>query len=625
MVSNASRKRRVTLLASAVMAVTACGGGGGDSGNPAAPSLPPPAPAPTSVSGTVLVASTSVASVPTAAPANITVCFDANINRICDGDEASTSADASGAYTLTGLPTTQAPGAPLLAVVTTPGRAPYTLQSPTVRAAIISPITTLVQTGVSQGLSLDASEAATSRQLQINRAALYQNYLTTPGSASDALLIADWAIVDGLRESMTLSVGSVNPAPSDTVLARMTYTSAQTYDARFYHYTNTFDAQSGIAELYLLPAGRANGGPRSHTSMFINTWADTPQGWVRTMPEASLNFTGPGNPYVTLWSNGVRNVSTEIEGDVSGQSIASVVQLLQDPTIAPPVMTGMPTMLAGTMPSGSKVRRVKWKARYTDSFGLAGRISGATTIADAITTYPIPSTPAQATTLSLGSLSLLPSCVNGICAGYNLRAAFNEPARLVHFYRCDSDMSFTTVMNCVAIGSSDYTIGTSSDGVTPRMRFTPPGGSGSNTRGLVAHNGQVYVVTGGPNNFGSGTAVRLNRVGFNALASALGIDMAPPAPLAHSPYMGLWMTNYSGAESGSCPWVLVDALGRLGGSCTSTMARSFVLSGSISDLGNFSSTGSADVFGGTFLATGASGTWSQPATGATGTWNAIKY
>lgn len=498
------------------------------------------------------------------------------------------------------------------------------MRAPVAKAGIVSAVTTLVQAGVAQGLSLAQSEAPTARQLQVSASSLYLNYLMAGTAQADQLLIMDWAIVESLRDSIPLVVGGASQAANQLILSRLNYTSAQTWDARFYHYTNNHNGQTGTAEVYVLPTGRVNGAMRVATSAFTPSWGDGPNGWVPGMTEANINYATSGSPYSTLWSTGARNASVEIETDVAGRSIASVAQAMQDPSLnSSPTAAGINTStLVGNMPAGAKAWYVKWKARYGDFYSESSRITNTTTLNGMVAGFPTPTSPTPANTVSFGGTTATGICANNICPGLNLRASFEASANRVDYYRCDSDSSFTTISNCVASGSGAYSIGTSNDGVTPLMRLT--NSPSTLMGGLVERNGQVYVISkSSGTGFAAGKAVRLNRAAYNALATALGIDTAPTLT-ARSPYLGMWRASYTGTDSGGCAWMLVDALGNLSSTCASASSGAFPLVGTVSDLGSFSTAGTGSLFGGVFLATSASGTWTQPSSGGNGSWTATK-
>lgn len=535
-------------------------------------------------------------------------------------------AAADGSYSLTGLPASQQPGAQLLAVVSVSGGTPYTLRTSVVRPAVISPTTTLLEAGISHGLSRAEAEAASARQLQVGAALLYRNYLATPGTPSEdsAMRLNDWAIITNLRDGVPLVVGGGSASSGDLVASRLLFTTALSYDVRFYQRGATFDAATGTTELYVLPAGLINGEPRSASMSAPPMWGHGPRGWVPNMVEANVNHVSSGNPYVVQWASGARNSVSETEFNVAGQTLASVVQRLQNPSLySQPSITGInPANVPGTMPTGARVRHTKWKVTYSDVYLQTSRIPGVSSL-DALTaTYARSTAPGSGNTISLGIAPGAPSCTGGsICTGFNLRVAFDAATQGLTYYRCDSDVAFTTVSNCVVMASGSFTVGTSNDGVTPLMRLTnSPSVTAS---GFVQHNGGVYPVTRSAASQGAGSTLRMNREAYNALAAALGITPAP-ASAPRSAYMGAWRASYSGAESGICTWVLVDALGRLSGQCSSNV-RSFLLVGSVSGAGTFASTWPDDVFGGTFLATTASGVWTQPASGTGGTWSATKY
>lgn len=616
------RLRSLALSTFAVLFITSCGGGGDDAPPVGTPTTPPTQAGPSIVSGVVLVAPpapTSSASQPAAA---INVCFDANTNGVCDADEPSTSADSSGQYTLNGLPTTQTVGAPVLAVVNISGVVSYTLRAPVERAGLVSAITTLVQAGVAQGLSLAAAEAATARQLQLSTGGLYQNYQQPSTADTEALLTVDWAIVGSLRDGIPLSVGISTADEPDISLSRLAFTNAKTYDARFYQYTDSYDAQNGSARFYVLTAAVSSGVQRSTFAPLAPSWNEGPKGWVPAATEANANLTTRGNPNVVLWSNGVRNAITRTEIDVSGQSIASVVQQVQSTALnSPATISGLPASLAGTMPAGAKLRREKWTARYVDNY-LESASVPQDSLSTLISLYPNPTSPTAANTLSLGAaFTTTGSCVNNVCPGSNMRVSFDAATQFARYYRCDASTTQTNVSNCQAISTGSYTLGTSNDGVTPQMRFTAPSGLVNPVHGLVERNGKVHLISGLAYNFGAGTATRMNRIAYNALAAALGISPAPTLTTV-SPFIGIWEANYTGSETGDCPWMLIDALGNFGGQCTSA-ARGFTLFGTVSDQGSTSMTASSgEQFSGSLVGTSASGVWSQPSSSASGSWTA---
>lgn len=340
------------------------------------------------------------------------------------------------------------------------------------------------------------------------------------------------------------------------------------------------------------------------------------------MTEAGASLTTRGNPNVTLWSSGARNASTSTEIDVSGQPIASVVQQLQTAALnSSASFSGLPTNAAGTMPAGAKLFHVKWTARYATDYHLESGSVGAGSLGTVAAAYPHPASPTQGNTVSLGTTTPTGPCVNGICPGLNLRASFDAAAQSIRYHRCDSGPGgFTNVSNCLPASTGSYTIGTSNDGLTPHMRFTVP--TGSNARGLVQRNGQVYLIISSATKFGAGSSLRMNRVAYNALAAALGISPAPTLA-AVSAFMGVWQVNYTGDERGNCGWMLVDARGHFGGMCTSTATRRFSLFGEVSDQGSANISGSTnELFNGSFLPTTAAGLWSTPASGLSGNWTA---
>lgn len=632
--TSTQRLSRLALLTSAVIGITACGGGGGGGSEPA-PTFTPTPPAPTSVTGTVLVSPPAPAEVfqpapPPPPPASnvITVCFDSNANGSCDTGEPSTIAAVDGSYSLIGLPGSQAADAQVLAVVSLGSSTPYMLRAPVSRATLISPTTTLVQAGVTQGLSLAQAEVAVARQLQVGTTDLYRHYLNSPATASEdsVMLLNDWAIIASLRDGVPLAVGGGAAAGGDLVLSRLNIASAVTWDARFYQNGN-YDAATATTELYTLPEVRTNGLATPPSSLNASLMSHGRAGWVPIPNEAAVNHLSAGNPYAVHWGNGTRNAVSEREIDVSGLAIHNVIQEVQNATLySQPSITGtLPTILTGTMPAGARVKQVRWKARYVENYNPAASILGANSLATLVTAYAISATPGGDNTLSLGTAPGAPSC-NGsmpVCTGLNLRVAFDAATQGLTYYRCDSDFALVNATNCVPMATGTYTLGMSNDGTSPLMRLV--NSPGNTVTGFVERGAQVFTINR-PSGLGyaAGSTLRLNRIAYNAFAAAAGLPAAPSLA-TRSPHMGMWRATYSGGESGTCAWVLIDARGRLAGECRSTAARSFALMGTVADQGNFSSSGANDVFGGIFLATTASGVWSQPTSGASGNWSAVKY
>ncbi len=606
-----------------VFLVAACGGGGGSSNpSPTPPPPPPPPPAPVTLSGIVIGGAGAI------------VCVDANGNGACDAGETTTSADAQGAFTLTGLTATPAAGIAVTASIPAgAGGATYTLKAPASKASVISPITSLIQAGVAQGMTLVEAEAVAALQLQVNAANLYSNYATTPSSDSSALTVIGAASVVSLRDGVPLVLGALTTRSPDYTVRRFNYTNAQTFDVRHYYWTNVPNVSTGLYPFYVVADVLSNGLPRSAVpSTYVPQWVSTASGWVPSLNEANAHASTNGSPSIAIWGNGYRYVSTREDVDVSGQSIASVATQAQSLALnTESTLIGVTAnQLNGTMPTGAKVRRIRHLTveaalSYRPSDGAVG--NGATTVAGLPAAFSMPATPTQSNTLSLGNTRAPLGCVPAsgtVCTGGALRASFSA-GNVINYYLCDLDTATQASSNCVAAGSGTYTVGTALDNTTPMMSFTNLPASSTQTasaRTLIQRNNSIYVGTRGliP---GPVVTTRLNRVAFETLATALGIT-PPTLGAAISPQLGLWSTTYTGTTSGTCSHLLVDAFGAVSGTCTTSTATTFYLGGNVSSTGTANFNFASTAFAGSFLATAASGTWNETVTGDNGTWVATK-
>lgn len=619
--SKSATGHRLALLSAAVLTVSACGGGGGGSSAPTPPA--PQTPAPVSISGTVL------------GGAGATVCLDLDVNGACDAGEPTATADAQGAFTLAGL--SASPGSGIAVVAQVPAGtsgAAYVIKAPASRASVVSPITSVVQAGVDQGMTLAQSESATALQLQVGSASLYSNYLHgTANADTEALAAIGTATVEGLRLGMPLVVGSTGGSVGDYTVRSFFYFDAQNHDVRRYEAPAAVDSTTGLQRFYVIASGLAGGSTsRSAVAGYVPQWISTSSGWTPSLNEAGTHATTVGNPSISIWSNGYRYITTRVDVDVSGLPIADVVRQAQSTTInTESTITNLTaSTVTGVMPAGARVRRNRV---VTVAAPLVQRTTndyytGASTLAALVAAFPVPATATQANTASLGPTRAPLNCAAtgpSTCLGGALRAAFGA-GNTVAFYLCDWNSLNSTATNCTSAGTGTYSVGTAQDNVTPMMSFTglPTTSTQTATTRVLVERGGVYVAVRATLPTPTVTT-RLYRTAFEALAGALSIP-APVVTGSASPYIGLWRTTYSGTESGQCNMLLVDATGALSGSCTSAAARTFTVGGAVSDLGSatFGSV-ATDSFSGAFLATSATGTWSQLMSGANGTWQATKY
>jgi hypothetical protein len=617
----------IAAVAAAVLSFAGCGGGGGSSGTTTQP-------ANQSVSGVVIDGPIQGA----------TVCLDLNKNGACDaGEPTSTSTDAQGNYTIGGLTADQVnSGAPLIAVIpataidaSNPGVAigtAYTLTAPAGKGAVISPITTLVQTGVAQGMTQAEAEAAVAAQLQVAATSLYNNYVASSSGDNAALVAVVPTIVSSLQAGETLVVSAPVASAPNYWARQLDFTDTSNYYLRYYYTPNVPDS-NGTYTYYDERIKLSNGSPVASSSLYDTALYATASGW-KSFNGATPNTSTGGSPSVSTWGYGYVYSSTRVETDVSGMPISEVVAMAQNTTVNTfSTINGVnASALTGTMPAGAKIRKhtgvsTATPVAYRVSDGYVG--SGVTTLAGLVAAFPVPATPTASNTASMGWLHNNTICgVTTSCAQERLRVAFGA-SNAATYYLCDIS-STGAQTNCGAIGTGTYVLGTAADGSTPIMKFAglPDATSVQTfTRVFVERSGHVYY--GWQLKSDNSTTTRLNKVAFEALAAQLGIA-APTFSDSPSVYAGTWSASYTGSDAGSCSAVAIDAVGHVSGSCTSTgLGGSFVVSGSVTSTGvaSFTASGatsSGATFSGSFTTTTGSGSWSQASSGYSGSWTATK-
>ena len=615
-----------TSLAAAVLALAGCGGGGDST------STTPPATQ--SISGVVIDGAIKGA----------TVCLDLNKNGACDADEpASSATDALGNYTISGLTLAQVnAGAPLIAVIPTSavdasnptgtvGKA-YRLGAPTGKGAVISPISTLVQAGVAQSMTLADAEAAVAAQLQVGVPNLYNNYTTSSTGDNATLASVVPTIVSALQAGVPLLVSAPTASAASYSIRSLRFTDQNNYFLRYYYSTNV-PSSTGLYTYYDERTSLSLGNPVAAGTLYDSALLGTVQGWV-PVTGATANTNTGGSPNVSNYGGGYTYVSTRVDTDVAGMAIADVVKLAQDMTVnTESTIVGVdPSKLTGTMPAGAKVRKIASVATaapvsYRVSDGFVG--ASVTALPGVVTAYPVPATPAAANTLSMGGLHGSAGCGSTVCSQERLRVAFASSNATTYFL-CDIDTSTNIQSNCNAVGTGTYALGKAADNATPIMTFSglPAATSVQTfTRVFVERSGHVYF--GFRDKLIPSTQTRLNKIAFEALAATLGIVPPTISELA-SPFAGVWNASYTGSDVGSCPAGIIDALGHISGSCTSAIVgQTFVVSGTVTAAGvaAFTASGGSSTgatFTGALSATSGSGSWSQPAAGGSGFWTATK-
>ncbi|MEG0148432.1 MAG: hypothetical protein RR701_03535 [Comamonas sp.] len=180
------RPTRALATVALMAGLTACGGGG-DSATPAPPP-PPPAPATTALKTTVVDGALEKA----------VVCLDKNSNGLCDAGEPTATTDAAGNATLN-VPNEDLGKYAVLAMVGTdaidadtgPVKTAFTLKAPADTTALVSPLTTLVETQrANTGSSTTDAAAAVQAQLGLSGSSMAD---FTQDSSADGKLAATLA------------------------------------------------------------------------------------------------------------------------------------------------------------------------------------------------------------------------------------------------------------------------------------------------------------------------------------------------------------------------------------------------------------------------------------------------
>jgi hypothetical protein len=611
-------------LTAAVFSLAGCGGGGAAA----------PAPADQSLSGVVIDGPLQGA----------TVCLDLNKNGACDaGEPVSSATDAQGKYMITGLTLAQVnAGAPLIAVVpanaidaddpTGTVGAAYTLRAPAGAHAVISPITTLVQSGIAQGVSTAAAVAAVAAQLQVAAASLYNDYTASTSGDNAALAIVVPLVVGSLQAGEMPVVTPAAAAAADYWVRHFDFTDVNNYYLRYFYTSNVPDA-NGAFTYYDERVQISKGSPDASATLYDDRLTATAQGW-KAFDGASPSTSTGGTPSVATWGNGYVYAITRVEVDLSGQTLASAVAQAQDLGVnTDSTLVGVnASALSGTFPAGAKLRRSTLRnttspVAYRPLDGFIG--FGVIDLAGLVAAYPVPTTPLPSNTASMYKLHGDAGCGQTVCLAEYLRVAFGANSAAT-YYLCDYDAQTSAQTNCGAIGTGTYQLETAADGSTPIMKFAGlPAATNVQafTRVFVERNGHVYY--GWQDKPQTTVQTRLNGVAFAALASALHIT-APVISDAASAYAGHWSSTYSGLDTGSCSSFFIDATGHATGSCVSSLlGGTFAFSGTVTPTGTATfttsgATSSGSTFSGSFTSTTGSGTWNSISLGGGGTWTATK-
>jgi len=205
--------RLLFALASAALLIVGCGGGGGGS-------------TPASDTGSTL--SSVPVTVIDGVITNATVCLDKNGSGTCDSGEPSGRTDSAGNVILQ-IEAADVGRYPVLAVVGTdavdadhgPVTQPFVMKAPADRSAVVSPLTTLVQTAVDNtGASSADAETSVKAQLGIN-VSLFDDFTkSTSTDSANAGAIARMVVVATQEQSAALASAVGTAAIDGTVITQ---------------------------------------------------------------------------------------------------------------------------------------------------------------------------------------------------------------------------------------------------------------------------------------------------------------------------------------------------------------------------------------------------------------------
>ena len=533
-------------LAGALLAsLTACGGDDDDDITP--PPLPPTQPVPVTLQGSVMV---------NQGIQNAVVCMDLNANSVCDGNEpASAPTDASGAYTLTydsrQISPAQVAAASLIAPLTTSatdaahaGSAttqPYVLRQVPGKSGQINPLTTLVAKGIADGMSEGAARINTAVQLGIAEAKI-DNYqddpATNPAQVQDNARTMAIFTASALESGAVLQVGDPIAAMDASAddLASLAYIDKDNYTLRFFN--NSAKAAGAPVAMYSdQRMGRVGGVPLTNASdLYFNAYL-TPEGWRRCANDAQHMVT-IGDPSRSVYCETNVSVGYSLYSDISGQSMASVIQQLQAAPVGNTINNGLPAeplltaVGAATFPAGSQLRQ-RMGLNLSQPLVISNTNTDARPQKEATTLEAlIAAKPASAVNLatSAGTLTLGLST----SALRTLRVAFTGTSSptdgTVQFYDCDLNAAQTAVSNCSATNTGTYHIDTVSGVRVMRFEGYAPttGSSQINFYAEVKNTGSgdyVYRVRQAKPALALATtaAFRLNSTAWAALKAQLGL------------------------------------------------------------------------------------------------------
>lgn len=517
------RDARFTPQLAGLLGAVLLAGCGGSSSNNSDGTTPPPA---TTASRSGLVIDGPIR--------GATVCLDLDGDGQCGASEpASAATDASGRYEIAGLTEAQlASGAAFVAVVPAgaidadrpdiPIATAFTLKAPAGKGEVISPITTLVQLGVAQGLTLAQAETAVAAQLGVPATSLYRNYVAEPSAEGSATLaaVASSSIVPALQSGEPLEVAPATAGANRYQVGDFAFTDPQNWSLRYL----VTDGQPG-------PDGRLRyrdrreqwigGVATPEADLFAEdppVFRLTADGVIQCGPTV-VNTTGSGSPYQSDYC-GDSQLTRRTTESVAGQAVADVIRRIQTSggnTLGnlDPALVGSAVMPAGATVIHRTARTIDYAVRYRPADG---------SLAMPITALPsnFPG-PVNGTVGGLNSVSLgtqAPTTAGG--ENRRPRAAFGADGT-AYYYLCDLVDGAST--NCVEAGTGTWQARPRHGTATIEFTNLP---AANNDRVFVEVDGQTYYGYRIRPQATEIPASRLDHLAFGAVATALGITA--PAP-----------------------------------------------------------------------------------------------
>ena len=547
-----SKPLAIALGGALSLTLAACGGGGGGSSDS------PPAPAPdtkVTLAGTVVVDQ---------AIRNAVVCMDLNSNGTCDASEpASARTGADGAYTLTYDPAqvsaAQAAAASLIAAMVpgplndsnttidaadaTEGNTAkrYVLRQVPGKAGQINPLTTLVATGVAEGMTEASARRNAALQLAIAEAKIdnYQDDAASAGTVVDNARSMAKVVAAGLEEGAVLSVGDqeVAVAAATGDLSSLVYTDASNYS---YRTLDTLAKASGTAGITLrdVRGGVTAGSPTPANTLYNQAYL-TATGWQRCNDSVLVQST-VGSPSRTTFCGALSRAGFTTREDIGARTMASVVGSMQADATTNTINnngTASDALLA-RLGTGTFTAASRLNTRYDVSLNQPIFINNIATdirpSSESTLDQLIAARPASAVALATGGGTLSLGLSSGPTRA--LRVAFtgatNATSGTVQFYECDLDSTQTVLSNCATTQTGTYAIATVNGarvlrfaGHTPTtMNHTRAYAEVTNTP-TIASATRVFQVRETKTDIASNSTMlrRLNGDAWTALRAQLGI------------------------------------------------------------------------------------------------------